>query len=91
MNTPGGNTAAAAELTMAHILGLSRNIPQACLAMKVPHSWACVLGISVGHQCRCCGWGLHVAGPGAENFAQDPAYRPVATPLRGGRFFMLVP
>jgi D-3-phosphoglycerate dehydrogenase len=35
MNTPGGNTAAAAELTMAHILGLSRNIPQACLAMKV--------------------------------------------------------
>jgi lactate dehydrogenase-like 2-hydroxyacid dehydrogenase len=35
MNTPGGNTAAAAELTMAHILGLSRNIPQACIAMKV--------------------------------------------------------
>jgi hypothetical protein len=35
MNTPGGNTAAAAELTMAHILGLSRNIPQSCLAMKV--------------------------------------------------------
>jgi phosphoglycerate dehydrogenase-like enzyme len=35
MNTPGGNTAAAAELAMAHILCLSRNIPQACLAMKV--------------------------------------------------------
>ena len=35
MNTPGGNTAAAAELTMAHILGLSRNISQACIAMKV--------------------------------------------------------
>ena len=50
MNTPGGNTAAAAELAMAHILCLSRNIPQACLAMKVRGVVVCAGG---GRQ----GWG----------------------------------
>ena len=29
MNTPGGNSLAAAELTMAHLLAMARNVPQA--------------------------------------------------------------
>lgn len=34
MNTPGGNTISAAELTCAMICGLSRNIGTACISMK---------------------------------------------------------
>lgn len=33
-NTPGGNTTSTAELTMAHILALARNIPQATASLK---------------------------------------------------------
>ena len=36
MNTPGGNTVSTAELTVSHILSLSRNIPQAVASLKVP-------------------------------------------------------
>jgi D-3-phosphoglycerate dehydrogenase len=35
MNTPGGNTAAAAELTLTLLMSLARQIPQACAALKV--------------------------------------------------------
>eukprot|EP00002_Diphylleia_rotans_P013968 TRINITY_DN2720_c0_g1_i1.p1 TRINITY_DN2720_c0_g1~~TRINITY_DN2720_c0_g1_i1.p1 ORF type:complete len:961 (+),score=241.57 TRINITY_DN2720_c0_g1_i1:50-2932(+) len=34
MNTPGGNTTSAAELTMSMIMALSRNIPNACNTLK---------------------------------------------------------
>jgi len=34
MNTPGGNTTSTAELTVAMILALSRNIPAACASLK---------------------------------------------------------
>jgi len=34
MNTPAGNTTSTAEHTMSMILGLSRNIPQACASLK---------------------------------------------------------
>eukprot|EP00164_Ancoracysta_twista_P016832 GFYU01028415.1.p1 GENE.GFYU01028415.1~~GFYU01028415.1.p1 ORF type:complete len:946 (+),score=338.36 GFYU01028415.1:80-2917(+) len=34
MNTPGGNTTSAAELTMSMILAVSRNIPAACNSLK---------------------------------------------------------
>jgi len=34
VNTPGGNTAAAAELTLSLIMSLARSIPQACAALK---------------------------------------------------------
>jgi D-3-phosphoglycerate dehydrogenase len=34
MNTPGGNTAAAAELTMSLIMSLARSIPAACASLK---------------------------------------------------------
>jgi len=34
MNTPGGNTVSTAELTVAMILALSRNIPAACSSIK---------------------------------------------------------
>eukprot|EP01135_Chromosphaera_perkinsii_P000541 Nk52_evm3s123 gene=Nk52_evmTU3s123 len=35
MNTPGGNTISAAEHTCALLTSLSRNIPQACMALKL--------------------------------------------------------
>lgn len=35
VNTPGGNTISTAELTMAHILALARNIPQANASLKL--------------------------------------------------------
>ena len=35
MNTPGGNTAAAAELTMSLLMSMARSIPQASAALKV--------------------------------------------------------
>lgn len=34
MNTPGGNTVSAAELTFAHLMSLVRNVPQADFSMK---------------------------------------------------------
>jgi D-3-phosphoglycerate dehydrogenase len=34
LNTPGGNTAAAAELTMSLLMGLARNLPAACDSLK---------------------------------------------------------
>ena len=34
MNTPGGNTAAAAELTMSLLMSLARSIPAACASLK---------------------------------------------------------
>lgn len=34
MNTPGGNTNSAAELTICHLMALSRHIPQACSSLK---------------------------------------------------------
>ena len=34
MNTPGGNTITVAELTVAHLLALSRHLPQATASMK---------------------------------------------------------
>jgi D-3-phosphoglycerate dehydrogenase len=34
MNTPGGNTSAAAELTMSLLMSLARQIPAACAALK---------------------------------------------------------
>src|SRR6185312_1971168 len=34
MNTPGGNTVSTAEHTLAMMLALSRNIPQACASLK---------------------------------------------------------
>jgi len=34
LNTPGGNTISTAELTLSHILALSRNIPQAVASLK---------------------------------------------------------
>ncbi|XP_038157122.1 D-3-phosphoglycerate dehydrogenase [Cyprinodon tularosa] len=34
MNTPGGNTISAAELTCALLMSLSRNVPQAAMSMK---------------------------------------------------------
>ncbi len=37
MNTPGGNTTSAAELTMSLLMTLSRNIPQACESLKNGH------------------------------------------------------
>ena len=35
MNTPGGNTSAAAELTMSLLMSMARSIPQASAALKV--------------------------------------------------------
>jgi hypothetical protein len=35
MNTPGGNTRSAAELTLSLILALARNIPAAVASLKV--------------------------------------------------------
>lgn len=34
MNTPGGNTSAAAELTLSLLMSMARQIPQACAALK---------------------------------------------------------
>ena len=34
MNTPGGNTVSTAELTLAHLMALARNVPQACISLK---------------------------------------------------------
>ncbi len=35
MNTPGGNTSAAAELTMSLLMSMARQIPAACSTLKV--------------------------------------------------------
>ena len=45
MNTPGGNTSAAAELTLSLIMALARQLPQACASLKVGAGRSCAGGL----------------------------------------------